>query len=308
LARALVTGGAGFIGSHLVGRLLEQGHEVTVLDDLSTGRTDNLYGMRGFELIEGDLRSAETVRAAVEGKDVVFHAAAVPSVARSWKDPVLSLSVNALGTATVVEEAAAAGVGALIYSSSSSIYGDQVADTKSEDLPPNPISPYGAAKLLGEKIALAHARPGALRVVGLRYFNVFGPRQDPDSPYSAVIPLFITSARRGSVATVYGDGRQTRDFTYVANVVEANLLAWQSSATGIAVNIACGRSHSLQDLINAIGDLNGRPLQVTHAEARPGDIRHSLADLTLARELLGYEPMISFEEGLRLTYAAYGSS
>jgi UDP-glucose 4-epimerase len=307
MARAVVTGGAGFIGSHLVERLLEDGHDVTVLDDLSTGTRENLAHLahrEGLELVEGDLRSAQALRASLPGAEVVFHVAAVPSVARSWQDPVLSLSVNAIGTATVVEEAERAGVPALVYSSSSSIYGEQEAERKSEDLVPKPISPYGAAKLLGEKIALAHARPGGMRVLALRYFNVFGPRQDPSSPYSAVIPLFIGHALAGSVATIHGDGRQSRDFTYVSNVVDANLLAWRSQASGLALNIACGAAHSLLDLVERIGALAGTPIKIEHGEPRPGDIRHSLADLTLAERSIGYRPGITFAQGLELTYAA----
>jgi UDP-glucose 4-epimerase len=304
MARAVVTGGAGFIGSHLVERLLEDGHDVTVLDDLSTGKRENLAHLDGLELVEGDLRSPRTLRANLPGADVVFHVAAVPSVARSWQDPVLSLSVNAIGTATVVEEAEGAGVPALVYSSSSSVYGEQEAERKSEDLVPNPISPYGAAKLLGEKIALAHARPDGMRVLALRYFNVFGPRQDPNSPYSAVIPLFMGHALAGTMATIHGDGHQSRDFTYVSNVVDANLLAWRSQASGLALNIACGASHSLLDLVERIGALAGKPLRTEHAEPRPGDIRHSLADLALAERSIGYQPRVTFVQGLELTYAA----
>jgi UDP-glucose 4-epimerase len=303
--KVLVSGGAGFIGSHLVQRLLGDGHEVRVFDNLSTGRRSNLARLEGVELVEADLRAVDAVRAAVRGVEAVFHVAALPSVARSWQDPLTSLAVNAQGTANLVEAAAAAGVHALIYSSSSSVYGDQPAERKSEELEPRPISPYGFAKLLGEKIALAHARDDGLRVVALRYFNVFGPRQDPDSPYSALIPLFIKHALAGSTATIYGDGHQSRDFTYVANVVDANLLALHSTATGIAVNVACGESRSVLDLVGALAGLNGHALRLVHAPPREGDIRKSLADLMRARTVLGYRPRVTFEEGLRLTYDAF---
>jgi nucleoside-diphosphate-sugar epimerase len=240
------------------------------------------------------------------GIGTVFHVAALPSVARSWKDPVATLAANAHGTANVVEAATAARVSCLVYSSSSSVYGEQDAELKGEDLEPRPISPYAYSKLLGEKIALAHARDGGgMRVVALRYFNVFGARQDPDSPYSAVIPLFIKQALAGDVATIHGDGLQSRDFTHVDNVVEANLLAARSGASGVAMNIACGESHTLLDLVAAVSDLNGRPLETTFAPAREGDIRHSLADISRARAEIDYCPKVSFEDGLRRTFEDY---
>jgi UDP-glucose 4-epimerase len=306
---ALVTGGAGFIGSHLVRRLIADGVRVRVLDNLATGRTSNLDGIDGVELIDGDIRSRDDCRRAVAGADAVFHLAALPSVARSWKDPVGSLATNAHGTATMVEEAETAGARAFVYSSSSSIYGDQKAEVKSEDLEPRPISPYGYSKLLGEKIALAHSRPsGGMRVLALRYFNVFGPRQDPDSPYAAVIPLFIAHALAGTTATIDGDGTQSRDFTYVDNVVDANVLAYRSAASGVAMNVACGQSHTLLDLVDAISSLNGAPLKTEFGPPRQGDIKHSLARITCATSKIGYEPRIAFTEGLRLAFAAYRSA
>lgn len=238
--------------------------------------------------------------------DAVFHLAALPSVARSWKDPVATLATNAHGTANLVEAAAASGVSAFIYSSSSSIYGDQAAEKKSEDMDPRPISPYGYSKLLGEKIALAHARsPQGMRVMALRYFNVFGPRQDPDSPYAAVIPLFITHALAGTTATIDGDGTQSRDFTYVDNVIEANVCALRSSTSGIAMNIACGASHTLLDLVDAISELNHRPLKTVFGPPRQGDIKHSLADISRALKAIGYQPTVNFEEGLKRTVEWY---
>jgi len=235
----------------------------------------------------------------------VFRLAALPSVQRSWERPLDSLGVNALGTANVVEAAVRAGCRTLVYSSSSSVYGDQAAPVKTESLPPRPISPYGYAKLMGEKVSLAHSREDGTRVIALRYFNVFGPRQDPDSPYAAVVPLFVRHALAGTVATVHGDGLQRRDFTYVDNAVCANLAALGAREHGVAVNVACARSVSVLDLVERIGDLTGRPLRVAHGPARDGDIRDSLADLGRARRVLGYEPVVSFEEGLRMTCEWY---
>jgi len=229
-------------------------------------------------------------------------------VARSWQDPVGSLAVNAHGTANIVEAAEKSGVAALIYSSSSSIYGDQAAEKKSEDLEPRPISPYGYSKLLGEMIALAHARaPHGMRVVSLRYFNVFGARQDPNSPYAAVIPLFITHALAGTKATVHGDGTQSRDFTHVDNVVDANLCALRSSASAVAVNVACGSSHTLLELIDSISALNGHKLKTVFDAPREGDIKHSLADISLAAEEIGYRPKVTFQAGLRRVFEDYRS-
>ena len=304
--RLLVTGGGGFIGSHLAGRLLELGHEVRVLDNFETGRRQNLAGL-DIEVIAGDLLDATVLERAVAKIEGVFHVAALPSVPRSWSDPVGSLRANAMGTAVVAKAATRAGVASLVYSSSSSVYGDQPGDCRSEDQTPLPISPYGCSKLLGEEIALAHSRPGGLRVLALRYFNVFGPRQDPNSEYSAVIPKFIAAALHDKPVVIYGDGSQSRDFTPVANVVEANLLALQNDASGQSLNIACGRSISLLQLVDAISDLNGRRLEVTHDQPRTGDILHSRADCALAERVLGYRPVVDFETGLRLTYEHYAS-
>jgi UDP-glucose 4-epimerase len=306
MSRALVTGGAGFIGSHLVERLLRDGWDVRVLDDLSSGRPANLAAFDGaVEVVDGDVRDTDVASGAVAGAEAVFHLAALPSVQRSWERPLDSLGVNALGTANVVEAAVRAGCRTLVYSSSSSVYGDQAAPVKSETLRPGPISPYGYAKLMGEKLSLAHSREDGLRVIALRYFNVFGPRQDPDSPYAAVVPLFVRHALAATAATVNGDGLQRRDFTYVENAVCANLAALAAREHGVAVNVACGRSVSVLDLVERIGELTGRPLRVVHGPPRDGDIRDSLADLTRARRVLGYEPVVSFEEGLRMTCEWY---
>jgi UDP-glucose 4-epimerase len=305
----LVTGGAGFIGSHLVRRLLSEGHRVRVLDNFATGRSSNLAGVEGVELIEGDIRSRDDAARVTRDVDAVFHLAALPSVARSWQDPVGSLAVNAHGTANIAQAAAANGVSALVYSSSSSIYGEQVSEKKSEDLEPRPISPYGYSKLLGEMIALGQARaPQGMRVVALRYFNVFGPRQDPNSPYAAVIPLFITHALAGTRATVFGDGTQSRDFTHVDNVVDANVCAYRSGASGMAMNVACGESHTLLELVDAISSLNGHRLDTDFGPPREGDIKHSLADISLAAGTIGYEPKVTFLDGLRRAFEDYRSA
>jgi UDP-glucose 4-epimerase len=305
----LVTGGAGFIGSHLVRRLVGEGFHVRVLDSFATGRKSNLEGVEGIDVVDGDIRSRADVKNAVHDVGSVFHLAALPSVARSWKDPVSTLAANSHGTANVVEAAAEEGVSAFVYSSSSSIYGDQQADKKSEDLEPRPISPYGYSKLLGEKIALAHDRaPEGMRVLALRYFNVFGPRQDPDSPYAAVIPLFMAHALAGTTATIDGDGTQSRDFTYVENVVDANVCALRSSASGLAMNIACGASHTLLELVDAISALNGHPLETVFGPPRQGDIKHSLAGITLAGAEIGYQPRVTFNDGLRKAFDAYRSA
>jgi UDP-N-acetylglucosamine/UDP-N-acetyl-alpha-D-glucosaminouronate 4-epimerase len=300
--KVLVTGGAGFIGSHLARALLQAGHRVLVLDNLSTGHRENLGAGSEAELIEADIRDRSALRAPVRGAEAVFHLAALPSVPRSWSDPVATLAANGMGTANVIEAAIEAGTGCFIYSSSSSVYGDQPGEERSEDLEPRPVSPYGYSKLLGEKIAHAHARVRDIRVVSLRYFNVFGPRQDPHSQYSAVIPRFIKAALEGDAITVHGDGRQSRDFTYVDNVVQANLEALCSTVPDAVLNVGCGRPIVLMDLVKAIGRLTQRSLEVRHVEPRPGDVRRSLANFSRATALLGYKPELDFETGLRKTY------
>jgi UDP-glucose 4-epimerase len=302
--RILVTGGGGFIGSHLSRRLVAEGHEVRVFDDFSTGSRANLADVEA-EVVEGDIRDQDALAAPMRGIEAVCHLAALPSVARSWDDPVASLHVNALGTANVLDTAIAAGAHTVIYSSSSSVYGDQTAARRSEDQPPRPISPYGHAKLMGEKLTLAHAQSGRLRGIALRYFNVFGPRQDSSSPYAAAIPRFIRHALAATSAQVDGDGLQSRDFTFVENVVDANLLALNGPAGGVALNCACGTAFTLLDLIDEISRLHGHPLQAHHCPARPADIRHSLADLALAESVLGYRPRVTFREGLQRTYEWY---
>ncbi|HEY2894978.1 MAG TPA: SDR family oxidoreductase [Pirellulales bacterium] len=305
----LVTGGAGFIGSHIAEALVARGDRVRVLDNLSTGHARNLAAFsRGIELVEGDITDAATVAKAVRGVDCVFHEAALASVPRSVERPLDTNAACVTGTLTVLDEARKAGVRRLVYAASSSAYGDQPTSSKRETDLPAPISPYGAAKYAGESYCKAFSATYGFETVCLRYFNVFGPRQDPDSPYSAVIPLFITALLSGRQPTVYGDGRQSRDFTYIGNVVQGNLLAADVDATqvsGRTLNVANGRSTSLLELIAALNRLLGTNVSPIHAPPRVGDVRESLADITQARQRLGYEPQIGFEEGLRLSIDYY---
>jgi UDP-glucose 4-epimerase len=305
-AFTLVTGGAGFIGSHLVERLLALGHRVRVVDNLSTGRLENLNGvMSEIEFLRADLRDAVACGQAVQGAELVFHLAALPSVPRSLKDPWGSHDANVNGTVRLLIACTEAGVRRLVYSSSSSAYGDTPALPKDESAEPLPRSPYAAAKLAGEQYVLAFARSGSLEGVALRYFNVFGPRQDPDSPYAAVIPMFLAAAREGRPAIVYGDGSQTRDFTYVANVVEANVLAAAapaSQASGTVVNVGAGQRTSLLELLELIGEVVGKRVAYTCEPRRAGDVRDSLAGLERAQRAIGYRPQVTLQEGLRRTW------
>jgi nucleoside-diphosphate-sugar epimerase len=298
----LVTGGAGFIGSNLVRRLLRHGYKIRVFDNFTTGKSANLVGLDSVEIVEGDVRSQADVARATLGIHAIFHLAAIASVERSWSDPVATLAVNAHGTANVVEAAVESEVSALVYSSSASVYGDYHRGLTSENVAPRPISPYGYSKLLGEKIVLAHSRPfHGIRIVALRYFNVYGPRQDPESPYSGVIPIFMKHALTGTTATIYGDGKQSRDFLHVEDVADANISALTGDASGLAINIASGRSHTLLQLVHAIEEATRRPLRTTSAPPREGDIRHSLADITLSATTIGFRPKVSFAKGLRNT-------
>ena len=300
--RHLVTGGGGFIGSNIVDELLARGHEVKVLDNFSTGRRSNLEHVAGdIELVEGDIRSYERASTAVDGADVVIHLAALPSVPRSVQDPLTTTEVNVIGTLNVLLASRDAGVRRVVMASSSSVYGANNFLPKHEELVPHPISPYGVSKLAAEQYAMSFNAVYDLETVALRYFNVFGPRQDPGSQYSGVVALFLRLAKEGKRPTVCGDGTQTRDFTYVANVVQATLLAADApEARGSVLNIGCGQASSVLDLVAAIEKATGRPLDPLFADARLGDIKHSYASIDRARARLGYEPQIGFEEGIGL--------
>jgi UDP-glucose 4-epimerase len=301
----LVTGGAGFIGSHVAHRLVNDGHAVRVVDNLSTGDIRNLAHLEGkVEFLNADLTNAETCRRAVEGVDLVYHLAALPSVPRSMEDPWSSYHHNVTATMQLLLAARAAGVRRVVYSSSSSVYGDTPVLPKAEPVEPLPRSPYAAAKLAGEQFVLAFARAGMIEGVALRYFNVFGPRQSPASAYAAVIPAFLAAARDGHPATVHGDGEQTRDFTYVDNVVAANLLAAsRPSANGVVCNLGAGQRTSLLQLLGLVREVTGRDVQAKHVPPRAGDVRDSLASLERAKQALGYEPLVGLREGLERTWA-----
>ena len=303
----LVTGGAGFIGSNIVEALVAAGDRVRVLDDLSNGLARNLEPFGdAVELVRGDIRDPDTVRGAVEGARVVLHLAALGSVQRSVDDPATSNAVNVAGTLNVLDAARRADVERVVFSSSSSVYGDNPALPKHEGLTPSPISPYAVSKLAGEAYAHAFHHVYGLDTVCLRYFNVFGPRQRPDSPYAAVIPLFMGWAAEGRPLVINGDGEQSRDFTYVQNVVHANLAAARAEGAGGAVfNVACGERYSLLDIIAALEDITGRQLEREHREPRVGDVRHSEADVSAAEHALGYRVEVSFREGLERTWKAF---
>jgi UDP-glucose 4-epimerase len=305
-SRCLVTGGAGFIGSHVTDRLLALGHEVRVVDNLSTGNRANLAHIEDridFQL--GDLCKPADAARAVDGVDVVYHLAALPSVPRSLKDPWGSHDANVNATVHLLQAAVKAGVRRVVYSSSSSVYGDTPELPKVESFEPLPRSPYAASKLASEQYVLAYARGGLLEGVALRYFNVFGPRQSPTSAYAAVIPLFMASALEGRPATIFGDGEQTRDFTYISNVVQANLLAGTRPAeivSGYPVNVGAGDRTSLQQLASLIREVTGRPLVCESVAPRPGDVRDSLAGLERTKRLLGYEVEVGLRDGLQKTW------
>jgi nucleoside-diphosphate-sugar epimerase len=304
----VVTGGAGFIGSHLVERLLRDHPDarIRVLDDFSTGHLQNLefapaVGAR-LEIIRGDIRDRPTVERVATGADVIFHQAAMRSVPRSVADPLGANDHNVNGTLSVLEAARRAGVRRIVYASSSSVYGDRPELPKREDQPPAPISPYAVSKAAGEQYAAVWHRLYGVETVGLRYFNVFGPRQDPASEYAAVIPRFILWALKGTPLEVHGDGTQSRDFTYIDNVVEANCLAAEApDAAGLAFNVGCGERVSLLEIAARLEELIGRPVARRHTPARPGDVPHTLADIARAKRLLGYTPLVPFDEGLRRT-------
>jgi UDP-N-acetylglucosamine/UDP-N-acetyl-alpha-D-glucosaminouronate 4-epimerase len=301
--KVLVTGGGGFIGSHLVRALLQDGHEVRILDNFATGRRENLVGLEGeFDLVEGDIQSAERVYKATRDCEAVLHQAAMPSVPRSIQDPLTSNASNVIGTLNVLLAARDSDVRRVIFASSSSIYGASEALPKQESQAPLPISPYAVAKLAGEGYCRSFYSVYGLETVALRYFNVFGPRQDPLSQYAAVIPNFLTAVIEDRSPTIFGDGDQSRDFTYVSNVVDANRLALQApDVAGRAINVACGARISLNEVVQALSELTGREIQPVHMAPRAGDVPHSMADIQLARDALGFEPTVTFSEGLART-------
>ena len=314
MALFLVTGGGGFIGSNLAEAILENGDSVRVLDDFSTGRRENLdeapawarAGGGTFEVVEGDIRDADTCRAATEGADYVLHQAAIPSVQRSIEDPASSNAVNVTGTLNLLLAARDAGVKRFVSASSSSLYGESEVLPKVETMTPRPISPYALQKLAGETYCRLFHSLWGVPTVALRYFNVFGPRQDPGSEYSAVVPRFVTAIKTGKRPIIYGDGQQTRDFTFVSNAVRANLQACEAgkAALGEAYNVACGFRISLNRLVEILAGLAGVPVEPEYAAPRPGDIRDSLADISKAGELMGFRPEVGVDEGLRRVWEA----
>lgn len=301
--KVLVTGGAGFIGSHIVEELVRRGDEVRVLDNFSTGKRENIAQfLDKIELIEGDLRDIEAVKKAVYGVEYVLHQGALPSVPRSIEDPITTNDVNVKGTLNVLVAARDSNVKRVIYASSSSVYGEVKGKIKREDMAPNPLSPYALSKFAGECYCRIFYLIYGLETIVLRYFNVFGPRQDPLSQYSAAIPKFITLMLQGKQPTIFGDGNQTRDFTYIGNVVQVNLSAMVApGSAGQVCNIACNRSINLNTMIKLLNEILGTNIHPIYTSPRPGDIKHSLADISMAKRFLGYNPKIGFEEGLKKT-------
>ncbi len=308
MAIYLVTGGAGFIGSSIAEELLAKGERVRILDDFSTGRRSNVEALKGnVEIIEGTIVDPETVTRAMKDVEVVFHQAAIPSVVRSVENPHASMLANVMGTTVVLDAARHAKVRRLVFAASSSAYGDTPTLPKVETMPTVPLSPYAVAKLTGEHLVKVFSKLYGIETLSLRYFNVFGPRQDPTSHYAAVIPNFITAALKKTRPTVFGDGEQTRDFCFIDNTVAANLLAASTpnKLSGQAVNIACAERISLNQLLAHISEEAGFQLEPTYVPTRAGDVRDSLAAIDLARELIGYEPKVRAREGLRRTFAAF---
>ncbi len=303
----LVTGGAGFIGSNIVAELLKRGYEVRVLDNFSSGKRENLKEFsKDIELIEGDIRSYHIVQQAVKGIEVVLHQAALPSVPRSIKDPITSNDVNVNGTLNILDASVLNGVRRVVYASSSSVYGDNPELPKHEGMLPNPLSPYAVSKLAGEKYCSVFSQIYGIETVSLRYFNVFGPNQDPSSQYSAVIPKFIRAMLKNEQPLIYGDGLQSRDFTYVSNVVEANILSSTAACkSGIAMNCAFSGYITLNELVSKINENIGKNIKPVYADPRTGDIKHSFADINLAKNKINYSPKIDFEKGLKLTIESF---
>ncbi len=304
MAVYMVTGGAGFIGSNLVETLLTRGHQVRVIDNFSTGRRENIAPFLGeITLYESDIAEADGLRDAFSGVDYVLHQAALPSVPRSIADPMGSFRSSVLGTLNVLEAARAAGVKRLVFASSSSIYGSNPELPKRETMKPAPLSPYAASKLAAETYCQVYHNVYGLETVSLRYFNVFGPRQDPESEYAAVIPKFIRAALQGDTLTIFGDGSTSRDFTYIDNVVHANLLAAESEAgAGEVFNIACGDRITLNEMVEVIEGLAGHKVAKKHDPPRPGDVPHSQADIHKITSTFGFKPVVSFQDGMKKTF------
>lgn len=310
MAVYLVTGGGGFIGSSLAAELLRAGERVRILDDFSTGRRQNLEDLPGkIELFEGRVQDAEITKKALDGVSVVFHQAAIPSVARSVEQPVESMSANVMGTTGLIDQARHAGVKRMVFAASSSAYGQTKQLPKVETMNPEPLSPYAVAKLACEQMLRVTASLYGIETVSLRYFNVFGPKQDPTSQYAAVVPNFITAALEGTRPKVFGDGEQTRDFCFIDNTVRANMLAASTSKklAGESINIACGERISLNQLLEMIGNEAGKKLEAEYLPTRAGDVRDSLADIGAAKELIGYEPLVKVAEGIKRTFAAFAA-
>lgn len=307
MALYLVTGGAGFIGSHIVERLVTLGEQVRVIDNCTTGRVDNIREwLDRVDLHQVDIRDVEAIRPLFEGVDYVLHQAALPSVPRSIRDPLATNASNSNGALNVLVAARDAGVKRVVFASSSSVYGSNPGLPKHEAMRPMPISPYAASKLAGESYCHAFANVYGLETIALRYFNVFGPRQDPKSQYAAVIPLFITKILGGEQPVVYGDGLQSRDFTYVDNVVHANLCATRATdGVGQVFNIACGERHTIRDMVASLNEILGTSIEPRYDSARVGDVQHSEADISAARACLRYEPQVTWTEGLARTAAWY---
>jgi len=307
LSNCLVTGGAGFIGSNLCKELLARGHRVKVIDNLSTGKIKNISPfIDKIEFIKGDLKLKEDAKKACEGIDYIFHEAAIPSVRRSVEDPVVTNDANISGTLNLLIAAKEAKVKRVVYAGSSSIYGDSPVLPKKEDMKPDPLSPYAVSKLTGEYYCKVFSSLYGIDTVTLRYFNVFGPNQDPSSLYSGVISIFITKLLEGKNPTIFGDGRQSRDFTFVKNVVEGNILAATVPlAANKIINIACGNRIDLNQLVNSLNEILNSKIKPIYTDSRPGDVKHSQADISLAREILGYSPRFSFKDGLIETVRWY---
>ena len=306
MSHYLVTGGAGFIGSHLAEELARRGQTVRVADNLVTGKRANLSHVKGVEFLEGDLADPAFAQRAVEGVDYVLHQAAIPSVPRSVQDPVTSHRANVDATLNVLVAARDTRVKRFVFAGSSSAYGNTPTLPKREDMPSNPLSPYALQKVVGEQYLQMFTRLYGLETVSTRYFNVFGPRQDPASPYSGVISVFATALLENRAPVIYGDGEQTRDFTYIANVVDGVLRACEApDVSGEVINVATGGRISLNELFRTMRDLVGGTVEPTYAEVRPGDVKDSQADIAKAQRLLGYQPAISFEDGLKRTIEWY---